>query len=237
MYAEHRLGWAAKLWSSGGDQCPSLVGADGCVDVIWRDGSMLLSGPTTAPLALTASGPAMGLRLRPGIGGAFFDAPLHELANQCADLTAVLPDLPSALLSRAADDPAVGLRQLLDHVQTLAQPRALAVRAALLRLSDAGASAEAAALTLGFSTRQARRETVRIFGYGYRTLVGIRRARRAGWALRAGRRPADVAVAMGFSDQPHLTRDVKRYLGQTPAQLGSGANRSTALPSGSMSVA
>jgi AraC-like DNA-binding protein len=35
--------------------------------------------------------------------------------------------------------------------------------------------------------------------------------------LLAGQRPARVAVAAGFYDQPHLTRHFRRYLGVTPA--------------------
>jgi AraC-like DNA-binding protein len=40
--------------------------------------------------------------------------------------------------------------------------------------------------------------------------------------LLAGQRPARVAAAAGFYDQPHLTRQFKRYLGVTPAEYARG---------------
>jgi transcriptional regulator GlxA family with amidase domain len=36
--------------------------------------------------------------------------------------------------------------------------------------------------------------------------------------LLAGMRPADVATAAGFYDQPHLTRHFRRMLGTSPAR-------------------
>jgi AraC-like DNA-binding protein len=44
------------------------------------------------------------------------------------------------------------------------------------------------------------------------------RVRRAKELLRAGRQPADVAAALGFADQSHLTRHFHRLLGFTPGR-------------------
>lgn len=44
------------------------------------------------------------------------------------------------------------------------------------------------------------------------------RVNRAQAMLRAGERPAEVAVACGFADQPHLTRLFRRIVGVTPGQ-------------------
>ncbi len=44
------------------------------------------------------------------------------------------------------------------------------------------------------------------------------RVRRAKELLRAGRQPADVAAALGFADQSHLTRHFRRLLGFTPGR-------------------
>ncbi len=38
-------------------------------------------------------------------------------------------------------------------------------------------------------------------------------------ALSAGARPADVALACGYVDQPHLHRDVLAFAGCTPTAL------------------
>jgi transcriptional regulator GlxA family with amidase domain len=44
------------------------------------------------------------------------------------------------------------------------------------------------------------------------------RVNRAQALLRAGERAAEVAVACGFADQPHLTRVFRRIVGVTPGQ-------------------
>ncbi len=45
------------------------------------------------------------------------------------------------------------------------------------------------------------------------------RIRRALFMLEQGQSPVDVAIACGFSDQPHLTRELRRATGTTPAVL------------------
>jgi hypothetical protein len=56
-------------------------------------------------------------------------------------------------------------------------------------------------------------------GLAPRTVRQIERARRAAVRLREGATPADVTHELGYYDQPHLTRSLRRYLGRTPAEL------------------
>jgi AraC-like DNA-binding protein len=77
----------------------------------------------------------------------------------------------------------------------------------------------------GLSERQLRRRFVAAVGYGPKTLEGVFRMRRAmslsdtisadGIRLRA----ADVAMAAGYADQPHMTREMRRLTGMTPGEL------------------
>lgn len=60
------------------------------------------------------------------------------------------------------------------------------------------------------------RETTGITPYAF---TQVRRAHRAAELLRAGERPADVAAATGYTDQPHLTRSLRRILGETPGAV------------------
>jgi AraC-like DNA-binding protein len=90
------------------------------------------------------------------------------------------------------------------------------------RIVDGIALVDAAA-TLGVSPTH----LVRAFGaeYGiapHRYLTG-RRLDRARRLLLAGERAADVAVAVGFHDQAHLTRHFRRLLGTTPAAYARSA--------------
>jgi AraC-like DNA-binding protein len=99
---------------------------------------------------------------------------------------------------------------------------------------------------LGVTTRSLNRHSGAVFGYGPAVLRRVLRFRRAVALLRAGLPPAEVAARAGYSDQPHLSREVRSFAGLSPARLAparldpaqaSGANRSTPLPSGSSTVA
>jgi AraC-like DNA-binding protein len=56
-------------------------------------------------------------------------------------------------------------------------------------------------------------------GLTRRAVRQIERARLAGVRLREGATPAEVTHELGYYDQPHLTRSLRRVLGQTPAEL------------------
>jgi methylphosphotriester-DNA--protein-cysteine methyltransferase len=47
----------------------------------------------------------------------------------------------------------------------------------------------------------------------------IERARYATHLLQQGASIPDAILAAGYFDQPHLTRSLKRFIGQTPAQI------------------
>jgi hypothetical protein len=56
-------------------------------------------------------------------------------------------------------------------------------------------------------------------GLTRRAVRQIERARMAAVRLREGAAPAEVTTELGYYDQPHLTRSLRRFLGQTPAEL------------------
>jgi AraC-like DNA-binding protein len=56
-------------------------------------------------------------------------------------------------------------------------------------------------------------------GLPRRTVRQIESARRAAVRLREGTTAADVTHELGYYDQPHLSRSMRRYLGRTPAEL------------------
>jgi hypothetical protein len=57
----------------------------------------------------------------------------------------------------------------------------------------------------------------------------IERAREAAHLLAAGKAPADVVAALGFFDQPHLARALRRYVGRTATQLRAGTGGALGL--------
>jgi len=71
----------------------------------------------------------------------------------------------------------------------------------------------------GVSLRTLQRRFFLATGQPRRTVRQIELARRAAVRLREGVAPAEVTHELGYYDQPHLTRSVRRYLGRTPAEL------------------
>lgn len=57
----------------------------------------------------------------------------------------------------------------------------------------------------------------------------IQRAQRAGGLLVAGRPVADVVASLGYYDEPHLARALRRFVGRTAGQLGDGIVGAIAL--------
>lgn len=56
-------------------------------------------------------------------------------------------------------------------------------------------------------------------GLTHKVIQQIERAKRAAALIESGMSILDVVYEAGYFDQPHLTRALKRFVGQTPAQL------------------
>jgi len=71
----------------------------------------------------------------------------------------------------------------------------------------------------GLSPRTAERRFLRATGLTQGTVRQIERARYAATLLRQGASILDTVARAGYYDQPHLTRAMRHFIGQTPAQL------------------
>jgi len=69
------------------------------------------------------------------------------------------------------------------------------------------------------SLRSVQRRIVRATGLTQHTIRQIERAHAAAALLARGIAILDVVDQLGYADQPHLTRSLKRFIGDTPAQL------------------
>jgi hypothetical protein len=72
------------------------------------------------------------------------------------------------------------------------------------------------------STRTVERRVARATGLTRGLIRQVRRAERAVELLRGGMSPLDVVRTAGYADQPHLTRSLKRFVGQTPSEVAAG---------------
>jgi methylphosphotriester-DNA--protein-cysteine methyltransferase len=71
----------------------------------------------------------------------------------------------------------------------------------------------------GLSTRSVERRVARATGLTRGAIRQMQRAEQAVDLLARGVPALDVARRAGYADQPHLTRSLKRFVGQTPSQI------------------
>ena len=93
MYEERasRAVPGAVLWQASGPGRTVLP--DGCMDLLWADGRLLVAGPDTGPHpAGEVRGDAFtGIRFAPGAAPALFGVPAHALRDQRVDLAELWP--------------------------------------------------------------------------------------------------------------------------------------------------
>jgi AraC-like DNA-binding protein len=73
--------------------------------------------------------------------------------------------------------------------------------------------------TQGLSVRSLQRRFLHVTGLKHKTIQQIERARSALTMLQEGKPIVDVVHEAGYFDQPHLTRSLKLFAGQTPSEI------------------
>jgi AraC-like DNA-binding protein len=204
---------------------------DGCMDLIDLDGELVVAGPDTRAHLSIIRSKAAGVRFRPGVLPRMLGVPAAELRNLRVPLRELRPDLAGAPLTTAT------ARLLTAEPSTATAPWALPLLADVTARLGAGTAVHTVADETGYSARNLQRQCVAVYGYGPAMLRRVLRFRRALELLRAGAATADAAARAGYADQPHLYREVRDLAGVPLAQVYSAANRSTDVPSGSVTVA
>lgn len=193
---------------------------DGCMDLLWHEGRLLVAGPDTHA-HLTEGGtssPWVGIRFRPGTLPVLLGVPAHELRDRRPDLADLWPAAEvrrAAALVNAAADPARGLEDLaLRRAAEATTPPDPVLRHVVAAL-DAGRPVAETADELGLSARQLHRRSLTAFGYGPKTLARVLRLHRALALARTGTPFAETATRTGYADQAHLSREVRDLTGLT----------------------
>ncbi|MFC4470257.1 helix-turn-helix domain-containing protein [Streptomyces xiangluensis] len=224
MYAERpsRL-TDAVVWTN----TPSGTGAgpvlpDGCMDLLWNEGRLLVAGPDTHAY-VTEDTPRSwaGVRFYPGTAPTLLGVPAHELRDRRVELADLRPLSEVRRLAaqvNAADDPASGLEEVALRWASGAAPPDPLLRQVVAAL-HAGRPVAATADELGVGARQLHRRSLTAFGYGPKTLARVLRLQRALALARAGVPYADTAARTGFADQAHLARDVRELAGMPLGEL------------------
>jgi AraC-like DNA-binding protein len=188
---------------------------DGCLDLIWSEGTLFVAGPDTiAKIGETRAGVRyVGVRFRPGQGPAVLGLPADALRDGRPLLDEVWGARAAARAAElvdAAPDPVTGLVRLIRrHLGGDTDPRTVAVWRSLRAGRDVATTAD----TVGLSVRHLHRHCLTAFGYGPKTLHRVLRFDRALAAARTGVPLATVAATTGYADQAHLAREVRALAG------------------------
>jgi AraC-like DNA-binding protein len=193
---------------------------DGCMDLVWTGTQLLVAGPDTRPhpARREPGRTSAGLRFAPGRLPARLAVPATALRDQRVPLAELHPALARRATARLEEgtDPVAVLARLATALP--GRPAEAGLRAVASHL-DAGVSVAAAADRLGWSARTLHRHCLAAFGYGPVVLRRVLRFRRAADLLYAGVPIADTAAMAGYSDQPHLSREVRALAGVAPSEL------------------
>lgn len=218
-------------WLSMNNTCPAqTILPDGCVDLVieatgvsaqsWVYGTT--TGPVSVPIRLGAH--YLGIQFKPGQSRHFVALPAKELT----DSHAPAPEVLHFALDGIAEQISRGtVFQALDRVLT----RTLACRSPQVHRIDAALQYFVSsqqpvrigdlAKNIGISRRHFERIFLDCVGVSPKMFATIQRYRAAAHALshRTGASLADVAAAMGYADQSHMTRDFMRLTGAGPTRF------------------
>jgi AraC-like DNA-binding protein len=217
---------------------PESICPDGCAEIVIHLGEPmhsqprhLLVGQMDAPLTVMAAGRVamVGARLTPAGLHRLLPMAQYRLAGQIIALDSVWKDWTRRTADQVAcaGDPLVELERFERALEVLvadaaAHRRDRGIEAALLALRRRGGplSIEALAHASNISRRQFERRFREQVGLSPNLFGRIIRFQHAFHAL--GHEPgAALAARLGFADQAHLVREIRRFSGQTPTLLAS----------------
>ena len=216
--------WLECIWERQGDGLPVRVLPDGCIDVIWTEGSdtQLVGSNTTAfVVPLNPGTRIVGARFRPGAAPTLLPIAAEEVRDARIRVEEVLAS-DGARLAQTLDERADPMQELVTwlagKVKHAREPDPI-VRATVDRLQQGPplgrppVSVATIAQQLWVSERQLRRRVASAVGYGPKRLGRVLRLYRALEAARAGDELARVAQDAGYADQAHFANECKLLAG------------------------
>jgi AraC-like DNA-binding protein len=225
---------------------PERLLPDGCVELIlnfeapfreYSEGgtsalqpAQFVVGQMTRPVLVAPTGGVqlLGIRFRPGGTLPFLRLPPRELTDRIVPLTDVAPALARELAGPVGA--AQTLREklsccealLLRWSRTSAAPRDALLQHALAQIlrREGRLAIEQLAMEVGLSRRQLERRFIEEVGLSPKLLCRILRFQQVFRAVeRAAGNWAELALACGYYDQAHLSRDFRQFAGKPPALL------------------
>ena len=212
------------VWSARAGKEPIEVWPDGCRDLIVclepsGEATAILTGLDTERYSVHVPvGTAFaGVRLLPG-AMARWESEMDAPPGRTVDLGR-FGSCATSWLHSIAQRPDRAAEYVADAAERWFQPGDSIVEDFLAALDYAPGRVP----RLGMSERTLRRR-ITLAGASPRFWVGLHRVRLAGRATVFTDDPiAGIAVAVGYADQAHMTREMRRWFGVTPAAVRRGA--------------
>jgi AraC-like DNA-binding protein len=221
------------VWSN--DITPAQAGRyavvpDGCVDITWIDGELIVAGPDVT-VAVSPSAPAeaiVGVRFRPDAAASWLGLPMSKIVGGRIALAEFWGARAREIAARMGDVKTIAERmRVLEQALCRLAPDVDPPRADMgfvfnaLRTESAGPRMAVILDRLDMSPRTLRRRCHEAFGYGPKTLDRILRFQRFMKLARQADEPslAGLAFAAGYADQAHMTRELKALAGVTPRDV------------------
>lgn len=227
---------------------PEPIVPDGCVELIFnladpfKNGAVqplaLLAGQMMGPVVAVPTGDVdlIGVRFHPGRAGVAFRTPMWELQDRLIDASAVFTGA-----ARLVDDlrnvpDAVRLDYLCGALARVSTRRSRSLEVvdgaiATIEASGGNVTIEQLAQDAGVSRRQLERRFQDEVGLSPKQLARIHRVQAVLRLLdeQPSLSGAEIAAACGYSDQPHMIRELKTIAGRTPARLMTSATSLASL--------
>jgi AraC-like DNA-binding protein len=215
----------AYLWASQDDNDDPLL-PDAAVELVWSGKGLFIRGADTRAHAI-GSYPErtfVAIRFKPGAAADVLGLRGGELADARVGVSEVwgVPEMERLeSMLRGCPSPEDAAAVLEEAVLTRVRGRPdVAVQGAVAVLRHGRTPVGELADRLGLSERQLRRKCLDALGYGPKMLDSILRFQRFR-TLAARRRLglAQLAALAGYADQSHLTRECRRFAGESPSSL------------------
>lgn len=203
---------------------------DGCIDITWIDGRLVVAGPDVSVTIsqLSSAGAVLGARFRSGAATRWLGLPMTEIVGTRLPLAEFWGARAGTIEARIGDfaTAAERMRAFQDALCKIAPAipgpgEEMGFVFNALKTESGGPNMAIILNRLDVSPRTLRRRCREAFGYGPKTLDRILRFQRfLNLAQNADQpRLAGLAFEAGFSDQAHLTREVRRLAGLSPASV------------------
>ena len=201
---------------------------DGCIDILFESGSEMLSvvGTMTKTLWAEYRGPTqfVGARFRAGGAVPFLRERADVFTDDAVEAVAVLGptgrDLKEQLLAGASIEERVRSveRFLIQRLETTATVVDARIAWGTSRLiHDPGCRIDSLASCLGMSRQYVRRLFLEHTGLSPKAFARVARLEKLVAAMPSIPNLADAALASGYADQSHMTREFREMVGVTPA--------------------